>query len=840
MPHSISPRQWNPSRPGNAPRIKPETWQKYRDKITTLHNEGSTKNEILAALDSDMLAKEHDFHPTYVCFLGSGVKLTCYRMGQLIPKMKAWELYADQRKGSSAIAQAYVAATDGPTAVKDSHYCVKNDADMNDDQFTVDTPTEAATWTPQVHCRTPSLGGCKLINLQEGQMSTEKDATVCKIDTTNEDSGLDTPDDGPSLGNGELRLAGSHTPRDSLLLYSTRPEEPVDISRHDDASSIFDYDRIVDDSTRRASPVSTTPPLTFAETSSTGDGSPDGETGQPERPWLPNGRPQPLPSSNSAGIRQSDAAIKPMSGVRSVLMDGTVLSCELLTLWPEFLDPQKLPASQLGEIRAAATTLAAAGIHGDAFGLFYVEYVWWQACNSITSTNESIRKVVTATVNCARACMPGRQEEIAKQMLGEAISLLTKLGFGESLDSALLHLYLTNLVKPVHLWKPQYLAEPDSVEAVDCGVASFTLLLPEIQDREYMFMAQCFEATALRYFSRRFDRPNGSAIFFGNITEQKLAGPKHLRECEDVTRAFTSLLHWCKEVIRRNRRTLDEAGCLLPATVFSLLPAAWVFYCCCVFEIFIINPAVQNEPAAFRMPICSHWNRELMLDAPLALAVITESFCSAETTTQRIIGTEFSGQCMGQIDEILHNRLTRCQDIAGAYFSRITALPQVNEGLDLSGSARAILVKDFVVKAVRGRHSPSRVGNPTGTRTAATVFPSPEVSRGDSPRSSIECSIRSSLNTIRSSMSLDLKQMVELKQRLRRPTSFSSIRSKDTTNSHATSTNPRDSDTFESVTGMPSCGPVAELGLESTRYKDTVTIERIDEEMHDAVMNDDT
>ena len=165
MPQSISPRQWNPSRPGNAPRIKLETWQKYRDKITTLHNEGSTKNEILATLSSDMLAREHDFHPTYACFLGSGVKLTFYRMGQLIPKMKAWELYADQRRGSSAMVPADVAATDGPTAVEDSHYFVKTDADMNNDQFTANADNEVATWTSQVHCRIPSLGACKLINI---------------------------------------------------------------------------------------------------------------------------------------------------------------------------------------------------------------------------------------------------------------------------------------------------------------------------------------------------------------------------------------------------------------------------------------------------------------------------------------------------------------------------------------------------------------------------------------------------------------------------------------------------------------------------------------------------
>ena len=646
-------------------------------------------------------------------------------------------------------------------------------------------------------------------------MSTEKDATVCQIDAMSEDLALDTPNDGPSLGHGELRLAGTHSSRDSLLFPSTRPAEPGEVSLHDDALSIFEYDSIVDDSTWQTSLVPTTLLLTFAENSSTGDGSPDGGTGQTERPCLPNGQPQPSTSSDSAGIGQSDAAIKPMSGIRSVLMDGTALSCELLALWPEFLNPQKLPPSQVGEIRAAGITLAAACIYRDAFSLFYVDYVWWQACNSITSTNESLRMVVTATVNCARACMPGRQEEIAKHILQEAISLLTKLGFSRSLDSALLHLYLGNLIPPVRSRKPRELEQPELVEAVDCRAASFTLLSPEIQGREYLFIAQCFEATALRYFSPGFDGPNGSATFFGNTSWQKFAGSEHLRECDDVRRAFTSLLHWCKEIIRTNPRTLDEAGRMLPATVFSLLPAAWVFYCCCVCEIFIVSPAIQGGLAAFRKPICSHWSRKVMLDVPLALAVITESLCSAEIATQRVIGTDFSGQCMEQIDAILQNRVTRCRDIAGAYFSRITALPRVNKGLDLSDSARAIILKDFIVKAVQDRRYTFQGGNPTVTPTAATVFPSPEVSQRNSPRCSMECSIRSSLNTIRSSMSLDLKQMVEMKRRLRRRTSFSSIRSKDTTNSNPTSINLQD--TFEDVTGMPSSGPVAASGLESTR-----------------------
>lgn len=65
MRSRTSPILYNPEKPGYATRIKPEDWQKFREKITALHNEGCTKEQIRAYLKNDPEAIQLCFKPRY-------------------------------------------------------------------------------------------------------------------------------------------------------------------------------------------------------------------------------------------------------------------------------------------------------------------------------------------------------------------------------------------------------------------------------------------------------------------------------------------------------------------------------------------------------------------------------------------------------------------------------------------------------------------------------------------------------------------------------------------------------------------------------------------------------
>ena len=70
MSFEKSLRPYNPSKPGTAPRIPDSTWEKFREKITTLHHEGYRKTEVLEVL------KNMNFEPSYVKSLNSRCELT--------------------------------------------------------------------------------------------------------------------------------------------------------------------------------------------------------------------------------------------------------------------------------------------------------------------------------------------------------------------------------------------------------------------------------------------------------------------------------------------------------------------------------------------------------------------------------------------------------------------------------------------------------------------------------------------------------------------------------------------------------------------------------------------
>jgi hypothetical protein len=85
-----------------------------------------------------------------------------------------------------------------------------------------------------------------------------------------------------------------------------------------------------------------------------------------------------------------------------------------------------------------------------------------------------------------------------------------------------------------------------------------------------------------------------------------------------------------------------------------------------------------------------------------------------------------------------------------------------------------------------------------------------------------------------------LAQMLETRDRLRRPRSMLSTWSKNTSSSTAMSIGPHESSIFEKVTGMPSSCPdvdVAEIPYSrALENGDLMVIDRIDEEMDDVDM----
>lgn len=857
MPSQAFSRQYDHLSSHNAPRIKPEVWEKFHNEVTTHHNQGCTKKEILDEL------KMQKFHPSYVHSSVCAVKLTYSRMGQLISQMRAWGLFADRRSGMFATegTETPVPATQNAVG---AGICTEDSVTISDRQAHPDTLDEAVNGTPQVKYETRLSCVLELIKTQTGPTSAAKEARAIPYNSSalaNDKQRFDysllmipTP-----------RYADDHLFRDSLLWYHNRLEGTEGAHHHGDIRPNSDSDHVVDDSVREASPISLTPPLTLAETSSMDDDSLNAGDSELESAFQPAGRLQRpnLVSSDCASNRLPDLTKTLMSRVGSGLIDDVEISCELLALWPGFRHPQTLKESQIHEIRGAATSLAAAGVFDDAFDLSYVEYMYWRACerghhncdrvwpcnrrcrtsDSNVSRHEPIRYMVTATVNCARTCRTGRRQEIAQQIIEQSLATLLKQRLANSLESALLKLYLSNLLEICALRQVSQRHQNDALGmVVGCGEANFSILLPDIQDREYLFMAQTLEQQALRSFFGDNDLGGSGALssLYLNTIERKIADPKHLLNCEDMTLAFETLLNWYKDVIRRNRIILDSAGGPLRATFSFRAPAAWLLYCFCVCET-SIDPTIQNKLEIFQVPLCTHGSRRLRLDTPLALAVITENFWPFSTDRKKghSIGPSFSSYCTGELDAILRNKTTRCRDIITAYLSRIQNLPATSKGLNPLGGASSILVKEVVKAAVQAIQSLSQIDYKELTQGLSKAFLSPEVPERSSRPTSGEGSIRSSLNTIRSSMSIDTKQIVEMKVRLRQSTSMLSIRRKDSSRSNASSNSLRWSDSFEGVTGMPASGPAAaDLAGESVRYRDTMMVERIDEEMHDVDVDD--
>ena len=70
-------------------------------------------------------------------------------MGQLVPKMKAWELHADQRDRNPATEQTEAPALAGQSAVEDGRGD-EHELDADEDQTMADAGNEDAMLNPHV------------------------------------------------------------------------------------------------------------------------------------------------------------------------------------------------------------------------------------------------------------------------------------------------------------------------------------------------------------------------------------------------------------------------------------------------------------------------------------------------------------------------------------------------------------------------------------------------------------------------------------------------------------------------------------------------------------------
>ncbi|KAJ9615831.1 hypothetical protein H2200_001908 [Cladophialophora chaetospira] len=234
----ITTRPYNPSNPGNASRIKNATWEEHRDEITTLRHKGCCKTEILAVL------KSKDFEPSYA---------------QLRRRIEKWDLnaHADETEISNL-----------PTA---------SDNAVNSRNLEDNTSIEpcnilacASVVTPD-NIAAPSSQDAPIQSLHHfGSFVTQKDCTSGEI------ADPATPSE-PSLPiserlefkaqNGQKAYLADALPRNSLELPPLRCSSAL--STHDIASASSARSSVDSLHNERRSSQFSPPPLTLSETPST-------------------------------------------------------------------------------------------------------------------------------------------------------------------------------------------------------------------------------------------------------------------------------------------------------------------------------------------------------------------------------------------------------------------------------------------------------------------------------------------------------------------------------------------------------------------------------------------
>ncbi|EXJ71498.1 uncharacterized protein A1O5_05306 [Cladophialophora psammophila CBS 110553] len=814
-----SPRLYDPNKRGNAPRIPNATWEKFRKEITTLHHEGYWKPKILEVL------KSMEFEPSYY---------------QLRRRMEKWGLNAHTDEATFAdLSMASTGAVTGSNLENGSsveHYMIP-------DHASVVTPNTATALSSQATSDVQSLP-------QRGSFGMRRDHTFRETaDQTMPAEQSPSPYGGLEVEQLAARIepkANSLT-RNSLEMPPPRPTGAPYINPHDIISSPSERSNVNSACyERRSSQISSTPPLTLAETASTDDASITNRKLSEEVPTRlvdQASSSQSTPPNSSRDFESEPGStatpfVTPISIVK-------VIDSSLLRLWPAFDDPRTLSASDVCEIQGVAATLAAAGLFDDAFDLFYVEYKYWQACISNISTDEiypllatsvdnSTRCMVTAAINCARNSRPGRRGEMAYQALLNVQTLLQAYGFAYRLDMTLLNLYLSYLSKK----DPKYTALD---MAVSCFGERFAVILPEVQDREHVFITSSL-ASSLKEMLRD-GLPSGTWHISSRCLELQAEYHEHLSDCEEVRTAMRTILEWCKTFVERNRRTLNKAGACSPIAAWSRVSAAWVLYCSCVFGISSFDSLVQNTESICHVPLCTHGVKPLKLDILLALAVICESFLrsGAEKTRRLLLGPRFGDYLQGEINASITNWPARGPDIVGVYLSRMADIPTAPKCPEAISGASSVLVKEYIVAAFRTRESSLRIDRTSFSESALLAYSSLHILGDSISRNSIADSFHSSINSIRSSLSWDTKrtlaQMLEIRDRLRRPKSVLSTWSKNTNSSTGMSIGSHGSNSFEKVSGMPSYCPDVDMAEDpysrALENEDLMVIDRIDEEMED-------
>ena len=632
--------------------------------------------------------------------------------------------------------------------------------------------------------------------------------------------------------------------RNLLEMYPRRRTSAPDINPHDITPSQSERQSVNSGCyRRRSSQISSTPPLTLAETPSTDDASMTHRKLSEEVPLHFIG--QALSSGTSPYNNSRSSESEPGSTATPFVTDISipkVISCSLLPLWPDFEDPWTLLVSEVFEVQGVATTLAAAGLFDDAFDLFYIEYKYWQACSEYAqlarSMDNSTRRMVTAAINCARNARLGRREYIAHCILLEIKGLLLAYDFAYNLDMALLNLYLSNLQRSSLNPKSQESKYTALHIAVSCLRQRFEVVLPEIQDREYIFMA-----ISLKEILR--DGHDGLPSCYDHSMSRSLelqvADHEHLSNCEEVKKAMRAILDWCKSFVQKHRGTLNKVGARSPIEAQSRRSAAWVLYCSCVFSISSFDTLVQSTELICQVPLCTHGNKALRLDTLLALAVISENLLGSGTEGigRRLSGSRFGDYLHGEIKALINNWATWGPGFVTAYLSRIDNIPTAPKCPEAMSEAISVLLREYIVAAFRTRESSQRIDRTSLAESALMAYSSIAVSGRRISRNSTAGSFHSSINSIRSSMSWDTKrtlaQMLETGDRLRRPMSLVSTWSRNTSSSTAMSIRSQASNSFAKVSGMPSYLP--DVDMTDNPYSaaldngDLMVIDRIPEEM---------
>jgi hypothetical protein len=497
--------------------------------------------------------------------------------------MERWGLNADTDEATFADPPTVsTGAVTGRNLEDDSsveHYIIT-------DHVSVVTPDNASAPSLQANCNAQSLPPYGCFRMQYDCTSRETaDQTTLAEQTPSSYGGLEVEQQAARIGP-QAPLADP-LPRHYPMRWISAPY----INPHDVISSPSERQNVNSGRyERRSSQISSTPPLTLTETASTDDASITHRKLSEEVSARLVGQAsssQSSPYNNSRNTEsEPGSTASPFVAYISI---AKVISCSLLPLWPAFEDPRALSASEVCEIQGVAATLAAAGLFDDAFDLFHVEYEYWKACTSniptddicpllATSMDNSARRMVTAAINCARNSRPGCRGDIAYHTLLNVQSLLQAYGFAYNLDMSLLNLYLSNMQKSSKISKSQHPKDTALLIAVSSFEERFEVILPEIQDREYISMASSLKGML------KDGLTSGTSHMSAWCLELHVADHEHLSDCGEVRTAMRTILEWCKAFVKKNRRTLNEVGarspvcCLVPSICslgFILLLRLW-------------------------------------------------------------------------------------------------------------------------------------------------------------------------------------------------------------------------------------------------------------------------